>query len=170
MVILTGSQYAYEVVGQQPHRLVLFRLRCMTERHVKFELRDLYAEDYEPVVALWSSVPGVRTSETRAEFERILARNPGLGCVAEIAGSIMGAVLACHDGRRGYLYHLAVAKPQRMQGVARAMVERCLDRLKAVGIERCSIHLIVDNDDGAAFWKRIGWRERADLKVMCRDL
>jgi ribosomal protein S18 acetylase RimI-like enzyme len=137
---------------------------------VSFELRDLQLEDYEPAMALWNSAPGVRTSESPEEFQRILARNPGLACAAEAAGSLIGAVLACHDGRRGYLYHLAVAQSHRHCGVARAMVDRCLARLKAVGIERCSIHLIVDNDGGAAFWQRIGWRERVDLKVMCRDL
>lgn len=134
------------------------------------ELRDLLPEDYEQALALWNSAPGVRTSESFEEFKRILARNPGLGCAAEAGGTLIGAVLACHDGRRGYLYHLAVAESHRQCGVARAMVQRCLERLKAAGIERCSIHLIADNDDGAAFWKQIGWRERTDLKVMCRDL
>jgi ribosomal protein S18 acetylase RimI-like enzyme len=142
----------------------------MPQRPATFELRDLRPGDYEPAMALWNSAPGVRTSESPEEFQRILARNPGLGCAAEAAGTLIGAVLACHDGRRGYLYHLAVAESHRHGGVARAIVERCLAGLKAAGIERCSIHLMVDNDGGAAFWQRIGWRERTDLKVMCHDL
>jgi ribosomal protein S18 acetylase RimI-like enzyme len=135
-----------------------------------FELRDLRTVDYAAAMALWNSSPGVRTSESPEEFDRILARNPELSCAAVVAGNLVGAVLACHDGRRGYLYHLAVAEPHRYGGIARAMVERCLARLKAIGIDRCSIHLMVDNDGGAAFWQRIGWRERVDLKVMCHDL
>lgn len=119
---------------------------------------------------LWNRAAGVRTSESPEEFERILARNPGMGCAAVVEEQLVGAVLACHDGRRGYLYHLAVAESHRSQGIGRAMVERCLQRLHAAGIQRCSIHLIVDNVDGAAFWRQIGWRERTDLKVMCRDL
>ena len=135
-----------------------------------YRLRDLRPQDYAAATALWNSAPGVRTSESPEEFSRILARNPGLGCAAEMNGELIGAVLACHDGRRGYLYHLAVADSHRSLGIGRDMVERCLQRLKALGIERCSIHLIVDNAQGAAFWQRIGWRERTDLKVMCRDL
>ena len=38
------------------------------------------------------------------------------------------------------------------------MVDRCLSRLASEGIQRCSIHLIVDNESGAEFWRRIGWR------------
>ena len=135
-----------------------------------FQLRDINVDDYTAAMVFWKGAPGVRVSESLDEFTRILARNPGLGCVAEIAGVLAGAVLACHDGRRGYLYHLAVAEPYRNQGLARAMVERCLTQLKTVGIERCSIHLIDDNVAGAAFWQQIGWRERVDLRVMCREL
>src|SRR5687767_3241676 len=102
----------------------------------QFQLRDIEPGDYTAVMQLWNSARGVRTSESLAEFERILQRNPGLGCVAEVQGALVGAVLACHDGRRGYLYHLAVAEPHRNYGIARAIVERCLARLKAEGIER----------------------------------
>jgi len=133
-------------------------------------LRDITPDDYDDAMTLWNSAPGVRTSESREEFERILRRNPGLGCVATVEGAMVAAVLACHDGRRGYLYHLAVAEPHRNQGIARAIVERSLARLAAEGIARCSIHLLVDNDCGEAFWKQIGWRERADLRVMAKDL
>src|SRR5437868_781669 len=99
-----------------------------------FVLRDLRLADYQPAMTLWNSAAGVRTSESPEEFERILARNPGLSCAAEVDSQLVGAVLACHDGRRGYLYHLAVAASHRSQGIARAIVERCLQRLQAIGI------------------------------------
>jgi len=135
-----------------------------------YVLRELRSQDYDAVMALWNSAPGVRANESSAEFASILTRNPGLGSAAEAEGVLVAAVLACHDGRRGYLYHLAVAPSHRGQGIGRALVERCLQRLQADGIARCSIHLVADNDDGAAFWRQTGWRERTDLKVMCRDL
>jgi ribosomal protein S18 acetylase RimI-like enzyme len=135
-----------------------------------YELRAICDDDYEAAMALWNRAPGVRTGESREDFARILQRNPGLGSVATVDGAMAGAVLACHDGRRGYLYHLAVAEPYRNQGMARAMVERSLAGLAAEGIARCSIHLIVDNESGAAFWQKIGWRERVDLRIMAKDL
>ena len=135
-----------------------------------YDLRAICDDDYDAAMALWNSAPGVRTGETREEFARILQRNSGLGSVATVDGVMAGAVLACHDGSRGYLYHLAVAEAYRNRGIARAMVERSLAGLAAEGIARCSIHLIVDNEAGAAFWKRIGWRERTDLRIMAKDL
>lgn len=133
-------------------------------------LRRISPDDYAAVLALWNSSPGVRANESREEFERILNRNPDLGCVAVDDNQIVGAVLCCHDGRRGYLYHLAVAESHRRRGIAKAMVERCLAGLAKEGIARCSIFLVADNDEGAKFWERSGWRERGDLKVMAVDL
>lgn len=135
-----------------------------------WQIDDLTQADYSAIMALWNSTPGVRATETPEEFARILARNPGLSCVARDGERIVAAILCCHDGRRGYLYHLAVAQSYRGQGVARAMVDRCLVQLKELGISRCTLFVVADNEDGAAFWKHTGWRERVDLKTMARDL
>jgi ribosomal protein S18 acetylase RimI-like enzyme len=132
--------------------------------------RPILPADYDAAMQLWNATPGVRTTETRAMFERFLARNPELGCVAECAGALIGAVLCGHDGRRGYLYHLAVAEPFRRQGIAQRLVERCLDDLTRLGIEKCSVFLFTENQAGQAFWSRLGWRERIDLRVMAKEL
>jgi len=135
-----------------------------------FELREMKAGDYEAATALWNACEGVRANETREEFARILARNPGLCSAVRKGAELAAAVLCCHDGRRGYFYHLGVAQNFRKLGLGRKLVEHCLVQLTALGIRRCTIFLIVDNEAGEAFWKRTGWRERTDLKAFSRDL
>src|SRR4051812_7387133 len=134
-----------------------------------FQLLPMTASDYSDALALWNACEGVRAAETREEFERILNRNSGLSAVVRHGAKLAAAVLCCHDGRRGYLYHLGVATDCRHVGLGRMLVEHCLARLKEQGISRCSIFLIVGNEIGEAFWKRIGWRERTDLKVLACD-
>lgn len=126
--------------------------------------------DHEEVVALWTSTEGMGEAETRDELARFLDRNEGFSVVARADDALVGAVLCGHDGRRGYLYHLAVALSHRQKGVGRELAETCLSRLASIGIPRCSIHIYADNDDGEVFWRRIGWRLRTDLKVMAIDL
>jgi ribosomal protein S18 acetylase RimI-like enzyme len=133
-------------------------------------LEPLRPDDYDASLELWNACEGVRANETREEFARILTRNPGLSSVIRRQDQLAAAVLCCHDGRRGYLYHLGVAAEFRQLGLGRALVEHCLAQLRAEGIRRCSIFLITSNESGEAFWKRIGWRERTDLKVLARDL
>jgi len=126
--------------------------------------------DYDEVLTLWNSCEGVRANETKVELARILERNPGLCTVVRRDGTLAAAVLCCHDGRRGYLYHLGVAARFRTLGLGRLLVQHSLNKLKEAGIRRCSIFLVVGNLSGEVFWKRIGWRERTDLKAFARDL
>lgn len=135
----------------------------------EFTVEAMTPADYEEVMELWSACEGVRVNESPAELKRILLRNPGLSSVVRRGGRVVAAVLCCHDGRRGYLYHLGVAAEFRQQGLASQLVDHCLERLKAEGISRCSIFLIVGNQSGEAFWRRTGWRERSDLKTFARD-
>ena len=127
-------------------------------------------DDYDEVLALWNKCEGIRASETRQEMARILSKNPGLSSVIRRGQQLAAAVLCCHDGRRGYLYHLGVAAEFRKLGLGRLLVQHSLARLKEAGISRCSIFLIVDNQLGDAFWRGIGWRERTDLRVLAYDL
>jgi ribosomal protein S18 acetylase RimI-like enzyme len=133
-------------------------------------LLPMTSADYDEVLALWKASEGVGAAESREELESYLARNPGLSLVARENGKLAGAVMCGHDGRRGYLYHLAVASSHRGQGLGREMVNRCLDQLRAAGIRRCTIFLFVDNHHGDQFWRKIGFRERTDLKAFAYDL
>jgi N-acetylglutamate synthase len=135
-----------------------------------FELSPMLASDYDAVMALWNACEGVRANETPDELSRILDRNPALSAVVRHGDELAAAVLCCHDGRRGYLYHLGVGSQFRHRGLGRVLVEHCLTKLAALSIRRCTIFLIVGNEGGETFWKRIGFRDRIDLKVLARDL
>lgn len=126
--------------------------------------------DYDEVVALWEATEHMGEAESRAEIETFLGRNPDFSPVARIEGCLIGAVLCGHDSRRGYLAHLAVAEEHRNRGVARALVDYCLARLRGMGIPRATIHIYVENNGGEQYWRRTGWRERTDLKVYSYDL
>lgn len=135
------------------------------------ELATMTANDYDAVLALWRSTEnvGLSTADTRESIHAYLDRNPGLSLVARSGDRVIGAVLAGHDGRRGYLHHLAVAPEYRRQGVGTVLVDTCLARLAAAGIQKCHIHLFHQNDDGQEFWASAGWSLRTDLKVMSKS-
>ena len=75
-------------------------------------IRPMTISDYEAVYDIWLHTPGMElntTDDSRAGIDRILRRNPNTCLVAEEAGNVVGVTLAGHDGRRGYIYHTAVA-------------------------------------------------------------
>lgn len=105
-----------------------------------------------------------------ADIARFLDRNPGLSFIALAGENLIGAVLCGHDGRRGYLHHLAVDGSFRRHGVGRALIDRCLDGLRAAGIGKCNLFLRRDNEIGFAFWQRTGWVDRVTLRMMSRTI
>jgi ribosomal protein S18 acetylase RimI-like enzyme len=123
-------------------------------------------EDIPAALALWQGLPGIglRDADNPASLAKYLRRNPGCSFVAlNDAGELVGVSLAGHDGRRGYLHHVAVVEACRKRGLGRELFERCASALKAEGIEKLNFWVKADNVTGLAFWKRLGGRERADL-------
>ena len=124
--------------------------------------------DFDAVLALWRRTEGVglNASDTRPAIAAFLRRNPGLSLIAKKNGRIIGAVLCGHDGRRGYLHHLAVSKRCRGLGIGRQLVEACLAKLRRAGISKCNIFIFASNTDGMKFWKHTGWCLRTELRLM----
>lgn len=132
-----------------------------------FTVREMTADDYDGVYALWMSIRGFAMrsiDDSRAGVERFLRRNPGSSVVAvDGEGAIVGGILCGHDGRRGCLYHVCVREDYRRMGVGKAMVVYCMNALRAEGINKVSLIAFTVNDVGNAFWNCIGWTRREDL-------
>ncbi len=133
----------------------------------------LTIHDYDDVMALWRESEGVGLSDAD-DRENILAyldRNAGLSFLAtDKRGAVIGAVLCGHDGRRGYVHHLAVHPAHRRKGIGRDLVEKCLATLKGAGMRKCHIFIFNENKSGIRFWEEIGWETRFDLCVMSRTI
>ncbi len=129
-------------------------------------VRNMKKEDYDSVFALWSTINGfaIRSiDDSREGVSHFLDRNPTTSVVCEKDGKIIGAILCGHDGRRGCMYHVCVAKEHRRNGVGKAMVVFCMEALKAEHINKVSLIAFTKNDVGNAFWNSIGWTKREDL-------
>jgi putative acetyltransferase len=131
-------------------------------------VRHFRIEDFDAVIALWRRTEGVglNESDTRLAITAFLRRNPRLSFVAEQGGRIIGAVLCGHDGRRGYLHHLAVSKRHRRRGIGRRLVNACLAKLRKAGIQKCNIFIFANNAAGMKFWAHTGWSLRTELRLM----
>ncbi len=130
------------------------------------QIRIMNQEDYASVYRLWLNTPGMglnTTDDSQEGIGRYLRRNPATSFVAEADGKIIGAILAGHDGRRGYIYHTAVLPDYRNQGVARELVEEVLEALDREGIQKAALVVFGDNELGNGFWQAMGFTPREDL-------
>ena len=137
---------------------------------VNYDITSFTMNDYAAVLALWGQCEGVGLSSAD-EPERIevyLARNLGMSFIARDGEKVIGAVLCGHDGRRGYIHHMAVHPDHRRQGIGQQLVDRCLAALLAEGIDKCHLFIFTSNEPGIAFWQNGGWQYRTDIAVMSR--
>jgi len=136
------------------------------------EIREFTIDEYEPVYALWAASEGIGLSnaDSKEGIRHFLERNPGLSYIALQGNQIVGAALCGHDGRRGYIHHLAVAKSHRKQGIGKSLVGRCIYALMRIGISKCHLFVFGDNTEAIAFWKKVGWQERFEMMTMSQFL
>lgn len=134
--------------------------------------REFGIDDCEKIIAFWEKIDGVEICEgdSREEIGEYLKRNPGLSRVAEVDGAIVGAALCGHDGRRGWIYHLAVAGEYRGHGVGKQLVDDCVDGLRKIGLKRAIILVAGDNPAGHEFWLGNGWEDIDGAIAMTREL
>ena len=134
--------------------------------------REFVIDDYDAAVALWRLLEGIEVAEgdSREEIRAYLLRNPGLSRVAEENGAMVGAVLCGHDGRRGLIYHLAVAPAYQGKGIGKLLVGECIAQLRDAGIVRALILVAQDNSGAHSFWLRSGWEDVPGALLMGIDL
>lgn len=129
------------------------------------EIRLMTIEDYDAVLALWST-PGMRLrsgDDSREGIAKFLDKNPTSNFVAVIDGEIVGVILCGMDGRRAYIYHTTVKEPLRGKGIGKALLAEVYKAIKAAGIRKNGLLVIRENEIGNAFWRSQGWEERTDV-------
>lgn len=131
-------------------------------------VRSITPADHPALLALWRRTPGLqlRAEDDFEPFCIYLARNPGLSQLVELDGRIVASLLVGHDGRRGYLQHLAVDEPCRGRGFARALLDEVLARLAGLGIDKSHVFVLRDAPQALAFWEvQADWERRSDIQV-----
>jgi ribosomal protein S18 acetylase RimI-like enzyme len=127
----------------------------------EFILRQFdFPGDYARVLALWQGAGegiGIGPSDQLEEIEKKVRRDPDLFLVAEADGQIVGSVIGGFDGRRGMIYHLAVASEYRRQGLAKRLMDEVEDRLRQKGCRKAYLLVKKGNDTAKIFYETRGW-------------
>ena len=149
-----------------------FSVVTCDEDPMSIDIRPFTIAAYDDVLALWQQCDGIglREGDSRESIQVYLDRNPGMSFVATDEGSVVGAVLCGHDGRRGYIHHLAVHPEQRRRALGRRLVEQCVHALRREGIQRCHLFVLDQNQDGIEFWTAAGWAPRGDIRMFTRNI
>jgi ribosomal protein S18 acetylase RimI-like enzyme len=132
-----------------------------------------FPADYNAALQLWTGMErGVHVgpSDTADEIQKKLTRDPDLFLVAEMAGIIIGTVIGGYDGRRGSIYHLAVAREWRSRGIGSRLMDEVENRLRARGCLKCYLITLADNLEAIQIYEHLGWREMTEDRLFGKVL
>ena len=131
---------------------------------MKYKIIEMKLDRYPELIDFWKNTEGLWTSDDDSyeNLKIFLKRNPRLNFIAVSENKIVGTLKCSHDGRRGYLHHLAVKKELRKEGIARELINKCLDNLQKAGITKDKVRVFVldTNKKAMAFWKHNGFEEQ----------
>jgi len=106
----------------------------------------------------------IRPGDDDTSLARFATRNPDLLIIAEEHGHLVGSALAGWDGRRGWLYHVAVHKDERRRGIGRDLVAEVETRLRALGCPKLNLIVWDDNTYAMRFWEALGYRREKTVE------
>ena len=117
-------------------------------------IRPMTIDDYDEVFAMWqiTTKRALSKADERSQIERYLRRNEGMSQVAVIDGKIVGTVLAGHDGRRGFIHHMAVMPEYRRRHIGHRLAEKAIENIAADGIDKTHIFCYQNNETGQKFF------------------
>lgn len=140
---------------------------------MRMRIRVMTIADYGRVYALWMTCRNMgfnNLDDSREGIEKYLKRNPDTCFVALEGDALAGVILCGHDGRRGFIHHMAVAEGYRDNGIGTALVDAALSALRAEGIHKVALVAFKYNEAGNAFWEKMGFTVREDLNYRNRAL
>ena len=132
-----------------------------------------FPDDYDEVRQFWEGVEKgihVGSSDAPAEIQKKIQRDPDLFLVAEKNHKIVGTVIGGFDGRRGMIYHLAVAASLRGQGVGSRLMNEVEARLRAKGCLKCYLIVLRDNEAAVNFYESLGWGLMEQVLLFGKEL
>ncbi len=129
-------------------------------------VRSMKPEDCEALFALWEEAGLHFKPQGRDRKEKITAEMKGpQACflVAEDNGSLIGSVLATHDGRKGWVNRLAVSPRFRRRGVGERLLREAEQFFEKEGIEIVACLIEEWNEPSLLLFRKSGFRLHKDI-------
>lgn len=130
-------------------------------------IREMTIDDYDEVYEMWqiTTKRALSKADEKDQMERYLKHNAGMSQVAVVDGKIVGTVLAGHDGRRGFIHHMAVLPEFRRKKIGHALAQTAIQKIREQDIDKTHIFCYQNNETGQSFWRDFGFEKREDVFV-----
>ena len=132
-------------------------------REKSLRIHRLGLDDYDALLVLWQRA-GLHSlkpqgRDSRAGLARQLASGVQTILGLEVDGRLVGAVVATHDSRKGWINRLAVDPDHRRRGYGARLVAAAEEVLRELGLGVIAALVESDNPASLALFRKTGYVE-----------
>ena len=123
------------------------------------EIRPFHESDETDVIALWVEVFGYFAphNDPASIIRHKLAFQRNLFFIARLDGRLVGTVMGGYDGRRGWIYSLAVLPEVRHRGIETSLMRQVERELAILGCPKVNLQVLASNAAMVAFCDGLGY-------------
>lgn len=135
--------------------------------------RTYVPDDYDRLISLWDAAGlpyKAAGRDAKKRIEQELMHGVGRIILAESQGMLIAAVLATHDGRKGWINRLAVLPAWRRGSIGRLLMNEAEAWLRSQGMEIFTCLIETYNHTSMAFFEKLGYCRHDDIIYFSKRL
>jgi ribosomal protein S18 acetylase RimI-like enzyme len=138
---------------------------------MSMRIREFSMRDFAAVTRLWlRSEIKASLGDRRRNLALKLERDPDLFLVAEQDAEIVGSIIGAWDGRRGWVYHLAVDPRFHRKHIASRMLQEVEGRMRKKGVLKVNAMVYPWNAPSLSLFEKRGYKKQDDMVMMGKAL
>jgi ribosomal protein S18 acetylase RimI-like enzyme len=158
-----------DVAGSLAHAMISTKRKG---RKKLVKIRRARPTDFDELYRLWQAA-GLKLAprlQEKTEFESLIKLNRDSCLVALADEEIIAGVLAAFNGRRAWLYHLAVRPGWQEQGYGSALVRKAEKILKNRGATKIVLSVHISNLRTVPFYEKNGYEVKNSCVLMAKTI
>lgn len=141
-------------------------------KNIPYQIVLMKAQDIPSMLKLWKKVKlSVSTAKRETiEIKSMLEKNPTSCFIAVKDHQIIGSIFGAYNGRRGWIYHLAVHQKWQKKGLGAMLLKNAEKALLSLGVTKILLGVRYANLKVAPFYEKYGFSVINDTVIMEKDL
>lgn len=133
----------------------------------------MHISDFDNAYALWEKIGGLSLAapaKEKKEFEAILAHNPSSCFIIVENKQTIGTILGTFNGRRAWIYHLAIHPNWQKMGYGSALLQQVETALRTKNATKILLSIGISNLKTVPFYEKNGYHVINDAILMAKDI
>lgn len=136
------------------------------------KIKLIKSEDFEELLTLWNGagLSVVNIEREQQEFLMLLKFNPDSCLVATVNNKIVGSVMGAFNGRRVWIYHLAILPEWQKNDYGSKLLKTVEKIYKKMGATKILLGISLNNLSTCSFYEKSGYSIMNDAILMSKEL